>query len=157
MSSIPKPALTIGLLGVIPFVFSSTIQVFEVPQSHWLNLVFDKNKHDNILIFYSTIILSFMSGSFWALTLKSDSALQKKVYILSVAPSFIMFFFLSAHIIFLSNNMSYSFIILILCFVGILMFDVYFWKLQLVPKWWLKLRLSLTPLVIVFLLVGLIN
>ena len=103
MIIIPKPALIVGLLGIIPFIISSTMQIFEVPENYWLNSIFDNNKHDNILIIYGAIILSFMSGSFWALTLKSDSALPKKVYMLSVAPSLIMFFFLSAHVLFFFN------------------------------------------------------
>ena len=157
MIIIPKPALIVGLLGIIPFIFSSTMQIFEVPENYWLNLIFDDNKHDNILIIYGAIILSFMSGSFWALTLKSDSALSKKVYMLSVSPSLVMFFFLSAHVLFLINNTNYSFVVLILCFIGILICDFYFLKIQLVPKWWLKLRLLLTPIVIILLLVGFIN
>ena len=157
MIIIPKPALIVGLLGIIPFIFSSTMQIFEVPENYWLNFIFDNNKHDNILIIYGAIILSFMSGSFWALTLKSDSALSKKVYMLSVSPSLVMFFFLSAHVLFLTSNTNYSFVVLILCFIGILMCDFYFLKIQLVPKWWLKLRLLLTPIVIILLLVGFIN
>ena len=157
MNNIPKPALTVGLMGLFPFVAISGLQVITIDENKPLYLLLNNQQLDNILILYGIIILSFISGSFWTMAIKSEFPLNKSVYVISILPSLIMFVFLACHVLLVINNLAYSFFIMISRFIGILMFDLYFSNLNLTPSWWLKLRFILTPIVLIALFVGLIN
>ena len=157
MNNIPKSFLSVGLMGLIPFALSSGLQLVKVEKDHSLSFLLNSPKLDDILILYGIIILSFISGSFWTMAINSDLALNKRVYMISVLPSILMFVFLVFHFLLVIDNITHSFFIMISSFIGILMFDVYFSKISLAPPWWLKLRFMLTTIVLVTLLVGLIN
>jgi hypothetical protein len=157
MNSIPKPVLLVGLMGLVPFALISGLQLIKVDKDHALSLLLNSPKLDDILIFYGIIILSFISGSFWTMVIKSDLTLSYRVYVISVLPSILMFVFLVFYFLLEIDNTAYFFLIMINSFIGILMFDLYFSKISLTPRWWLKLRFMLTPIVLITLLVGLIN
>ena len=157
MNKIPKPALTVGLMGLFPFALSSGLQLIKVDGNQLFSFLLNNQRLDNILILYGIIILSFISGSFWSMAIQSEFTLNKKVYIISVLPSLLMFVFLACHVLLVIDNVAYSFFIIIFSFIGILMFDLYFSNINLAPRWWLKLRFILTPIVLITLFVGLIN
>ena len=144
-------------MGLFPFALSSGLQLIKVDGNQLLSFLLNNQRLDNILILYGIIILSFISGSFWSMAIQSEFTLNKKVYIISVLPSLLMFVFLACHVLLVIDNVAYSFFIIIFSFIGILMFDLYFSNINLAPRWWLKLRFILTPIVLITLFVGLIN
>jgi len=77
MTSIPRPALFLGLAGVLPFAASAI--------AGWMSpITVFFGGWDAILFAYGLTILSFMSGCIWAFSAKADDAIG---YALSTLPA----------------------------------------------------------------------
>ena len=137
MTRIPKPAKILGLLGLLPFLIALFSAI-----SLDLQLSLETNLKINISelqAIYSTIILCFMSGTYWgfAANTKKQSFLP---YTLSILPTF---YILSLHLYlakYLIPLIAFGFILLI-------PIDIYFSKSKMSPEWWLRLRIPLSILV----------
>jgi hypothetical protein len=89
-----------------------------------------------------------MSGVLWGFASKQTGQSSTIGYGLSVLPALWAFFTTGGGPAEAGTN-------LIIGFLGLLFLDWYFWKNGLAPKWWLKLRILLTGIVVLFLSVGL--
>lgn len=150
MRDVPRSALILGLLGLIPFVFGALVSsgVF------WANMGDPANggyplivaqDGDLILIRYGTVILSFMSGVLWGFATRGEGPLQATGYALSVIPALWAFFMVSGGPAAMAANLIFG-------FVGLLALDWHFWRNGMAPPWWMNLRVLLTFIVVLCLL-----
>lgn len=147
MLMIPKAALYLGLGGLLLFLWGAltlvngNLAIWTIPTigPHFVGPF--------VQLFYDTIILSFMSGVLWGFSSKKTGPSAAIGYVLSVLPALWVFFATGGGPVEASTN-------LIIGFLGLLFLDWYFWKNELAPEWWIKLRLLLTGIVVLFLSVG---
>ena len=90
---------------------------------------------------YGTVILSFMSGVLWGFATKTEGRDAALAYTLSVIPALWVFFMVS-------DASDTSAIFLAAGFVGLLLLDAMFQAWGLAPRWWLRLRVMLTVVVL---------
>lgn len=128
--NIPRTPLILGLLGLIPFVFGAAEVVFGTAGlAEGIGI--------QILLHYGTVILAFMSGVLWGLAATGKG--WNLGYALSVVPALWAFF---STLLDVPTRM----ITLTIGFVAILGLD---WAFRhLAPLWWLRLRLTLTAVVV---------
>ncbi len=139
----PKIAIILGYGGLIPFLLFSICTVLE------LDIGINSSK---TLLFYSSIILSFLGAVSWGLiTRKSieDKNKQKYIFIWSVFPALTAFFSLLSTPVF-------SYGLLFFGFISAYAADKKITKLLKVPRWYLHLRFRLTLIVLTCLLSSLI-
>ncbi len=145
---IPLAPLILGLAGVLPFAWGAA--TVAVPAVHDLGqqVIGARFVGKYVLIFYGTIILSFMSGVLWGFAAQAGRKMAAIGYALSVVPALWAFFFVG-------GGADRALMFLIAGFVGLLALDWGAGRLDLAPGWWLRLRLLLTGLVVACLLIGL--
>ncbi|MEY4695963.1 MAG: hypothetical protein RIT14_391 [Pseudomonadota bacterium] len=146
MTRIPRIPLILGLAGLIPFLWGA-LNVL-VPASiglvgDWLPPLY---RGTYVSLTYGTVILSFMSGVLWGFATRARGAEAGLGYALSVIPALWAFFMVNGD----SGNAAVN---LAAGFAGLLLLDVSFWKQGLTPRWWLRLRLLLTAVVLACLAV----
>nr|WP_025063524.1 DUF3429 domain-containing protein [Sulfitobacter guttiformis] len=152
MLQIPRAPLLLGLAGLIPFVAGACIATgamnglltaapdegfLFVPQSDGVSL----------LVLYGTIILSFMSGVLWGFATKTQGPRAILGYVLSVLPA--IWALLTA-----GQSPADRLVYLGAGFAALLLLDFYFYRLELAPPWWMRLRFLLTGIVLVCLTIG---
>ncbi|MCC5963542.1 MAG: DUF3429 domain-containing protein [Rhodobacteraceae bacterium] len=147
MSAIPRPALALGLAGLLPFLFGVATLLSPALADLTLRLVGPRFTAPYVLISYGTVILCFMSGVLWGFAARG-AELQWSGYALSVIPALWAFFFVGGGAVFALNA-------LIAGFLGLLLIDWHFSRLGLTPRWWMPLRLILTAGVVLCLALGL--
>ena len=141
-SSIPLPAKIFGFSGLTPFLILA-LSAWTFPDPYRL-LVFD------ILVHYAAVILSFVGAVYWGLALcdfNNRSKSDKKMWIMfgwSVIPALIAW-------IATQMVLSVALLVLILGFVSAFIFDLWSGKREDIPFWYLKLRKSLTLVVVITL------
>jgi hypothetical protein len=138
MSKIPRSALFLGLLGLVPFVVMAGTDLAHIatPLKGW---------QDRIALHYGVVILSFMSGVLWGFATKAEGRTATIGYGLSVIPALWAFFTTL-------GSTSQGLTALIFGFVGLFALDWFFWHKGLAPHWWLRLRALLTFVVVACLL-----
>lgn len=146
MTRIPRIPLILGLAGLIPFLWGA-LNVL-VPASiglvgDWLPPLY---RGTYVSLTYGTVILSFMSGVLWGFATRARGAEAGLGYALSVIPALWAFFMVNGD----PGNAAVN---LAAGFAGLLLLDVSFWKQGLTPRWWLRLRLLLTAVVLACLAV----
>ena len=137
MTRIPKPAKILGLLGLLPFLIAlfSAISI-DLQLSLETNLKINVSKLQAI---YSTIILCFMSGTYWGIS--SNAKNQDTLpYTLSILPTL---YILGIHLYF----DEYFLPLIGFGFILLIPIDIYFSKSKMAPEWWLRLRIPLSILV----------
>jgi len=144
LNSIPRSALLLGLGGLIPFYASLLgIALFDEPSS----LVSTARLS---LLVYGAVILSFLGGIRWGVTLSDISSgdLQWHPLVLSVLPSVAgwIALLLPYHI---------ALLVLLSGFAGQYLIDRTGVKAGILPPWFGNLRLLLTTGVIAALLIAL--
>jgi hypothetical protein len=145
MTQIPRSALILGLAGLIPFGWGAmTVVVPSLGQWGQMSLG-GRFVGPYVQLFYGAIILSFMSGVLWGFATKATGQMATAGYVLSVIPALWAFFMTG-------GGPTAAAVNLIVGFLGLLLLDWHFWRLDLAPAWWMKLRGILTALVIVSLL-----
>lgn len=146
---IPRPALLLGLAGLLPFLWSATTQVSpslaatagEVLTPMFIGRV--------VGVTYGTIILSFMSGALWGFATRADGRTAAIAYVLSVIPALWAF-------LMVTDATETSVIFLAAGFVGLLLIDGAFAGWGLAPGWWMRLRVLLSAAVVICLLLPLV-
>lgn len=133
---IPRPALLLGLAGLLPFLWG--LGTLIAPPLHALTLqtLGPRFTGPYVLIAYGTVILSFMSGVLWGFAAKGAEH-QWRGYALSVAPALWAFFMVG-------GGAQAALSALITGFIVLLVIDLQFSLWGLTPRWWMKLRLILT-------------
>ncbi len=136
---IPRPALFLGLAGLVPFIAAAAVIALkpslslggiEQPILAYGQLV---------LLGYGQVILSFMSGVLWGFAAQHRRA-RYWPYVASVLPALWVFF-----TAFLPQSDQY--ITLCIGFAALLILDFLFARAGLAPPWWMQLRVILTAVV----------
>lgn len=135
---VPIAAAWLGGLGLIPFLLGSIMTV--ATDSDW---------GIDALRFYGAAILSFMGGIHWGLAIADDGGHDATLQRLgtSVIPPLIGW---SALLL----DPTQGLILLALAFAVLLLGDIVAVRLRLAPRWYPRLRLPLTAVVVPCLLVG---
>ncbi len=135
--SIPRPALLLGLAGLLPFLWSAATHLFPA-LAGWAGQVLPPMFIGAVVgVSYGTVILSFMSGVLWGFATKAEGSQAAVAYALSVIPALWAF-------VMVTDASANSVIFLAAGFVGLLLLDAMFWAWGLAPRWWLRLRIMLT-------------
>lgn len=145
---IPRPALLLGLAGLIPFLWSAATHLSPELRGwagEWLPPMF---LGAYVGLTYGTVILSFMSGVLWGFASRATGAEAAIAYVLSVIPA--LWVFLTV-----TDASANSSIFLAAGFAGLLLLDATFAAWGLAPRWWLRLRVMLTVVVLACLAVPL--
>jgi hypothetical protein len=145
---IPRSALVLGLAGLIPFLWSAATVLFPALAGwagQWLMPLF---LGPYVGLAYGTVILSFMSGVLWGFATRAEGREAAFAYTLSVIPALWVFFMVT-------DASANSVIYLAAGFVGLLFLDTIFSVWGLAPRWWLRLRVMLTVVVLACLAIPL--
>jgi hypothetical protein len=145
---IPRAALLLGLAGLIPFLWSAATHLLPGLAGwagQWMPPMF---LGVYVGLTYGTVILSFMSGVLWGFATKAEGREAAAAYTLSVIPALWCFFMVT-------DASATSVIYLAAGFVGLLFLDTIFSVWALAPRWWLRLRVMLTLVVVACLAVPL--
>lgn len=142
---IPRPALWLGLAGLLPFLWDVANVLSPAVAALGLHWFGPRFVGPYVGLAYGTVILAFMSGVLWgfAVRAKANAAL---FYTLSVLPALWAFFFVGGG----AEQATYF---LAVGFVGLLGLDWFFATQGLTPPWWMALRVLLTTVVVASLLV----
>ncbi len=144
---IPKPPLYLGLAGLLPFFWGLVTLLDGDLALLTISMIGPRFVGLSLQLFYGAIILSFMSGVLWGFATKQKGHSAATWYVLSTLPALWAFLTTGGPPIEANTN-------LIIGFLGLLFLDWYFWKNELTPAWWIKLRILLTGFVILFLCLG---
>ena len=145
MSAIPRPALILGLLGLIPFVAGAAGQL----------LGLSGTAPATVLALYGAVILSFLGGTLWGFASPGPAAEDFGLMAVSVASSLLAFLALLSGAADVALPLPLGMLeVLALGFFLQLLADRAFAARALVPAWWMSLRLPLSVVAIVCLLVG---
>jgi len=134
---IPRPALLLGLAGLVPFLWSAATHLSPVLATwagQWFKPMF---LGAYVGLTWGTVILSFMSGVLWGFATKTEGKQAAIAYTLSVIPALWGF-------VMVADASDTSAIFLAAGFVGLLLLDATFQAWGLAPRWWLRLRVMLT-------------
>ncbi len=145
---IPRPALALGLAGLLPFLWSAATHLSPALlgwAGQWLPPMF---LGAYVGITYGTVILSFMSGVLWGFATRAEGTEAAAAYALSVIPALWVFFMVT-------DATANSVIFLAAGFVGLLLLDAMYSAWGLAPRWWLRLRVMLTVVVLACLAIPL--
>lgn len=141
MTQIPRPALLLGLAGLIPFLWSAATQLSPA-LAGWAGQFLSPMFLGAVVgLTYGTVILSFMSGVLWGFATKAEGAQAAIAYGLSVIPALWVF-------VMVTDASANSTIFLAAGFVGLLLLDAMYSAWGLAPGWWLRLRVMLTVVVL---------
>ena len=146
--TIPRPALALGLGGLLPFLWG--VLTLIVPGLHSLTLdtLGPRFVGPYVLIAYGSVILSFMSGVLWGFAARADVEHRWSGYVLSVLPALWVFFMVG-------GGASRALSALLVGYLALLRLDMQFSHWGLTPRWWMRLRLMLTAGVVLALALGL--
>lgn len=149
-SQIPRPALLLGLSGILPFAFGALLALSpqpEVREGTYPLIV----PSDGIALMtsYGIIILSFMSGCLWGFAARSETHHWRN-YGLSVLPALYVFFFVG-------GSDAEQLMRLAFGFIAILALDAAYMRWRLAPHWWLTLRVIITTIVVLLFMIASAN
>ena len=138
---IPRPALLLGLAGLIPFLWSAATHLspaLSAWAAQWVSPMF---LGGYVGLTYGATILAFMSGVLWGFATKTEGRQAAIAYTLSVIPALWTF-------LMVSDASETSRIFLAAGFIGLLLLDATFQAWGLAPRWWLRMRAMLTVVVL---------
>ena len=142
--SIPTAPLVLGLAGLAPF-FWGALTLANTDLMEWGKIWLGSGfVGAQVQISYGAVIISFMSGVLWGFSTKTTQLKAAICYALSVLPALAVFFLISTNS---DNKIEF----LMAGFCSLLVLDLIFFKLGLTPTWWLRLRASITCLVLLCL------
>lgn len=154
--AIPKPALILGLGGLIPFFCASIMVWWALPIDRWIPawLIQDRDTKQfasMALGGYGAVILSFLGGVRWGNLLFDRAALRNWLPLfLSVVPSLIAWPALLLATVPMLSLLASGFILQYAL-------DVSAGKRGELPAWFVRLRLILTTGAVISLLLGLVG
>lgn len=140
---IPRIPFLLALAGTIPFLWGALTVVAPQAGTWGIATIGPRFVGPYVQLFYGAIILAFMSGVLWGFAAKHDYTIG---YALSVIPALWAFFMTGGGPTTAAMN-------LIMGFLAVLLLDWHFWRLQITPVWWFKLRVIITAIVVATLLV----
>lgn len=146
-SQIPRSALVLGLLGLLPFLWGAWTVVAPDWALWGARTIGPRFVGPYVQLAYGQIILAFMSGVLWGFATRTQGKAANLGYCLSVIPALWAFIMTGGGPISAALSLT-------LGFSGLLILDWVFWHFGLAPRWWMKLRLLLTTIVVVCLLSG---
>ena len=141
-SHIPRTAFVLGWLGVIPFAAYALLAVTGVGLPHGAAL--------SGLVLYGAIILSFMGGAQWGLsmvTARGEPGAMGARLTVSVSPALAAF-----GLSFLPATQALQGLAAV--FVALLLYDMATARRGAAPAWYPALRIQLTSAVVVCLLIS---
>jgi hypothetical protein len=144
-AAIPRPALLLGLAGLLPFLWGVGC-TYNATLGELSFLIFGPAPGfmgPFLVQSYGLIILCFMSGVLWGFATKATTR-AALYYTLSVLPALWALFMVG-------GNSPARFAYLGAGYVGLLGLDWLFTAHGLAPAWWLRLRVGLTSVVLVCL------
>jgi Protein of unknown function (DUF3429) len=141
MTPIPRAALGLGLAGLLPFLWSAASHLSPALSVWAGGYVPPMFIGSYVGLSYGTIILSFMSGVLWGFATKATGRAATTGYALSVIPALWAF-------VMVTDSSVNSMIYLAAGFGGLLLLDASFAAQGLAPAWWMRLRLTLTAIVL---------
>lgn len=145
---IPRAALLLGLAGLIPFLWSAATHL-SPSLSAWAGQVLPPMYLGAYVgLTYGTVILAFMSGVLWGFATRAEGSEAAVAYTLSVIPALWVFFMVP-------DASDTSAIFLAAGFVGLLLLDAMYTAWGLAPRWWLRLRVMLSVVVLACLAIPL--
>ena len=137
MSGKVLTAKSLGYAGLIPFI------VFSIGSWLPLPMITDATF---LLTAYAAMILSFMGAIHWGVAMVNTGDNNGKYFIASVIPA------LSAWLaLIISQN--YAIILLMIGFIGLIIYDWSVEKAQCLPDWYIPMRNKLTLVVVICLMV----
>lgn len=144
MQGIPKPALWLGLAGLIPFVYGAATHLAP-------GLAITPLAGTDMIRLYGIVILCFMAGVLWGFAARAPKQ-EWPLYVASVAPALLAFI----PAIFMPSIYEGQGGVLVLLngFVILLIIDNWFSGRGLTPDWWMSLRTMLTAVVCICLVIG---
>ena len=145
--SIPRPALALGLAGLMPFLWGLATILIPALYDLTLATIGPRFVGPYVLISYGSVILSFMSGVLWGFAAQGAEN-RLAGYALSVLPALWVFFMVG-------GGPSQALSALLVGYLALLRLDWQFAFWGLAPAWWMRLRLILTAGVLVALALGL--
>jgi hypothetical protein len=149
MHSIPRAALILGLLGLLPFLWGAATLLSPNLRATASGFISPMYLGSYVMLTYGMVILSFMSGVLWGFATKTTGRAAAFGYGLSVLPALWAFFGVNGAADVAAINLFAG-------FVGLLMLDYSFARQGLAPIWWMPLRLMLTLIVLACLAVAII-
>ncbi|WP_170387226.1 DUF3429 domain-containing protein [Ruegeria atlantica] len=147
MNGVPRAPLILGLAGLIPFIWGALTYLSDDLHAWGTQTFGSRFVGPYVQLFYGSVILSFMSGVLWGFATKTSGSKAATFYTLSVLPALWAFFKTGGGPISAGINLMYG-------FAGLLVLDAIFAYWRLTPIWWLRLRVTLTAIVIACLAVG---
>lgn len=141
MLRIPTAPLTLGLAGLIPFLWGALTYLNLDLALRATEILGPRFVGPYIQLYYGAIILSFMSGVLWGFATKADGGRAATGYVLSVIPALWAFFMTGGGPVSAGTNLIFG-------FIGLLALDYAFFSWGLTPPWWMRLRLLLTAVVV---------
>jgi hypothetical protein len=146
MTPIPRPALLLGLAGLIPFFWGAASQLVPLLADWGAAVLGPRFVGPYVSLSYGTVILAFMAGVLWGFATRATGAVATSGYVLSVLPALWAFFFIGGGPVSAAMWLAAG-------FAGLLGLDLLFWRQGLAPVWWMRLRLMLTAGVLACLMV----
>lgn len=134
---IPRPALLLGLAGLIPFLWSAATHLSPALSAWAGQFLTPMFLGAYVGMTWGTVVLCFLSGVLWGFATKAEGREASIAYSLSVIPALWGF-------VMVSDASDSSAIFLAAGFVGLLLLDATFQAWGLAPRWWLRLRVMLT-------------
>ena len=126
-------AKIIIISGLIPIVLLTFTIIF-----------YSENKlFENLLFFYSSLILCFIGAIYWGIAYTQSANLDNFLYLAGIIPFTISLIAFFAY--------SYKFLILAMGFLLHLILELFFFK-NLLPSWMIKIRISVSPIISICLL-----
>ena len=126
-------AKTIIVSGLIPIVLLTFAAIF-----YSENIIFE-----NLLFFYSSLILCFIGAIYWGIAYTQSANLNNFLYFAGIIPFTISLIAFFAY--------SYKFLILAMGFLLHLILELLFFK-NFLPSWMIKIRISVSPIISICLL-----
>ncbi|MEM9756576.1 MAG: DUF3429 domain-containing protein [Pseudomonadota bacterium] len=147
MAAIPRSALILGLSGVLPFAWGALTVLSPALAQTTDSLIGDGFHGRALLTVYGLTILAFMSGTLWGFGTRSPNRTARLSYALSVLPALY-------GVVAVQFPARSACVALAIGFVILLALDARSQAIGEAPKWWLRLRVLLTALVVICLGIG---
>jgi hypothetical protein len=152
-TDIPRPALILGVAGLIPFLIGAALLL--VPPGTLPTLGLTRSQPQGgvfLLIRYGTVILCFMAGCLWGFAARPDRRPTTTELAVTVLPAIWITYALA-----IAGTNQDHMLALILGFLALLPADFVFQRAGIAPVWWMSLRIPLTSVVVACLLVGVLS